>query len=199
MTSSSGWSKQFFDVAADERVQIPELVNFDKVRVIARERTKSGSSSKNRSATLFRCTSRSSAGELNAVFLAKFVAEQAGGFVHVMDEPRVFRRDFRDVMVNDDPVLFVHARFKGEVRDPRGAFAQFALFPVIVMVRFQRHVPPNSFRASFCSSKPATRPSRSLSWVIVFLMAKWTWRCLFKGVRTKPSNSINQHEYCRRL
>jgi hypothetical protein len=34
---------------------------------------------------------------------------------------------------------------------------------------------------------------------VVFLMAKWTWRCLFKGVRTKPSNSINQHEYCRRL
>src|ERR1035437_3256352 len=47
---------------------------------------------------------------------------------------RVFRGDLGDVMIHDEPVHFIEARFKGEIRDPRGAFAEFALFPEIVMV-----------------------------------------------------------------
>jgi hypothetical protein len=42
-------------------------------------------------------------------------------------------------MIHDQPVHFIEARFKGEIRDPRGAFAEFALFPEIVMVGLQRH------------------------------------------------------------
>ena len=51
----------------------------------------------------------------------------------------VFRRGLGDVMVNDHPFRFVHARFKGEIRDPRGLFAQIALFPIIIMIRLQRN------------------------------------------------------------
>src|ERR1019366_7332542 len=54
-------------------------------------------------------------------------------------EVRVFGDDLGDVMIHDQPVHFIEARFKGEIRDPRGAFAEFALFPEIVMVGFQRH------------------------------------------------------------
>ena len=52
---------------------------------------------------------------------------------------RVFGDDLGDVMIHDEPVHFIEARFKGEIRDPRGAFAEFALFPEIVMVGLQRH------------------------------------------------------------
>jgi hypothetical protein len=74
------------------------------------------------------------------VILAEFVAQQRGGFVHVMDQQRIFGRGFRDVMVNDHPLRLVEARFEGEVRDPRSPFAQLALFPLVVMIGFERHV-----------------------------------------------------------
>src|SRR5664280_2034286 len=54
-------------------------------------------------------------------------------------EVRVFGDDLGDVVIHHEPVHFIEARFKGEIRDPRGAFAEFALFPEIVMVGLQRH------------------------------------------------------------
>ena len=55
--------EQFFDVAADERVQIPELVNFHEVRVIAGDdkvRDRPPETNRRRCSD---ATSRSSAGE----------------------------------------------------------------------------------------------------------------------------------------
>ncbi len=74
-----------------------------------------------------------------ALLAAQFVAKQAGGFVHVVDELGVFGSGISDMMVNDDPVLLVQARLKGEVRDPGGLFAQVALFPEIVVIGLQRN------------------------------------------------------------
>jgi hypothetical protein len=80
-----------FDFAADERVQIPELVDFDEVRVIAREH-EIGVILQKQIGDVVQMHEPVERGRMNAVFLAKLVAEQPGGFVHVMDEPRVFRR-----------------------------------------------------------------------------------------------------------
>ena len=76
---------------------------------------------------------------------AKLVAQQPGGLVHVVDELRVFRRGFRDVMVNYHPIRLVEARFKGEVRDPGGPLAQIALLPEIIVVSLQRDVRAEQF------------------------------------------------------
>ena len=62
-----------------------------------------------------------------------------------MNEPRVFRRGFGDVMVNDDPIRLVEPRFECEIRDPCGFFAQIALFPLVVMIRLQRNVRVENF------------------------------------------------------
>ena len=74
------------------------------------------------------------------MLLAKFVAEEAGGFGGIVDERGGFWTRVGGMMVNDDPVRLVHARFKGEIGDPAGLFTQFTLFPVVIVVRFQRHI-----------------------------------------------------------
>ena len=131
--------QQLFNVAADERVQIPELVNLDQVRVIARDH-EVGVVLQKQVRDVVQMHQPVQRGRAEAVLPAKFVAQQPGGFVHVVNKQRVFGRGVRDVMVNDDPIRLVQARLEGEVRDPGGLLAQVALFPVIVMIGFQRDV-----------------------------------------------------------
>ena len=80
---------------------------------------------------------------------AEVIDERPGGFIDVVDEPREFGRGLGDVMVEDGPLRLVEPRFEREVRDPRGAFAQLALFPEIVVVGLQRDV---------CVKKPSGEP-----------------------------------------
>ena len=94
--------QQLLNVAADERVQVPELVNLDEVRVIAGER-KIRVVLQKQIRDVVQVHEPVERGRAEAVFLAQFVAQQPGGFVHVMDEQRVFGRGLRDVMVNDRP------------------------------------------------------------------------------------------------
>ena len=57
-----------------------------------------------------------------------------------MDEEGLFRAEFRDVMIDDHPVGFVHAQFECQVCHPRGSFPQVPLLPVIVMAGLQPHL-----------------------------------------------------------
>ena len=72
--------------------------------------------------------------------MAQFIGEQAGGFFYVVMQMRIFRRDLGDVMIHDQPVLFVHARLEREIRHPRRALAQVALLPEIIVIRLQRNL-----------------------------------------------------------
>jgi hypothetical protein len=131
--------EQFFNPAADERVQVPKLVNLDEVRVITGQR-EVGVVLQKQIGDIVQMHEPVECGRAEAVVLAQFVAQQRGGLVHVVNQQRIFGRGLRDVMVNDHPLRFVEARFEGEIRDPRGPFAQFALFPLIVMIGFERYI-----------------------------------------------------------
>ncbi len=140
--------KKFSMSATDERVQVPELVMFDEIRVIAREHEIRIVLQK-QIRDVVQMHEPIQRGRAEAFLLAKFVAEQPGGFGHVVDEICALGRRFLDVMVNDDPFRLVEARFVGEVRDPRGLFAQIALLPIIVVVSLQRNVLIEKFSRQF--------------------------------------------------
>ena len=72
--------------------------------------------------------------------LAQFVAKRAGGLVQVVNEKRVLGHNVRNVMVDDDPVRFVHPLFEIKIGHPPGFLPQFALSPGMIMVGLQRHV-----------------------------------------------------------
>ncbi len=131
--------EQPFDLAADQRVQVPKLVDLDEVRVITGD-DKVGIVLQKQIGDVVQMHQPIQRGRAEAVLLAEFVAQQRGGFVHVMDEQRIFGRGLRDVMVNNHPFRFVEARLEGEIGDPSGLFPQLALFPLVVMIGFERHV-----------------------------------------------------------
>ena len=81
--------EQLFNLAADERVQIPELVNLDEVGVIAGDR-KVGIVLQKQIGDVVQMHEPVQRGRAEAVFLAQFVAQQRGGFVHVMNRAAHF-------------------------------------------------------------------------------------------------------------
>ena len=131
--------EEFLDFAVEQRVQIPKLINLHEVRIIAGE-DEVGVVLEKQVRDVVQVDKTIQRGRAEAVFAALFVTEQSGGFVHVVNQVRKFRQSFRDMMVNDDPVGFVEARFKREVGHPRGFFARLALLPEVVVVSFQRNV-----------------------------------------------------------
>ena len=145
--------QQLLDVAADQRMQIPELVNLDQARVITGQLEIRVVLQKQVS-NIVQVRKPGQRGRVQAVALAEFVAEQPGGFGHVVDEMRVFRRGFGDMMVDDDPLLLVQARFIGEIGDPGGFLARARAFPVIIMVGFERHIAVIKFPGEFLQHQP---------------------------------------------
>jgi len=100
-----------------------------------------------------------------SMFLAQFVTKQTGGFAGVMNQARVFRRNFRRMMINDEPVRFVGARFKSKIANPRRFLAKLANFPTVVMMRFQSRLEIEQFFRQPCKRIPEMNPSKSLSCV----------------------------------
>ena len=149
--------QQFFDFAADERVQIPKLVAFHQVGVI-RSADEVGVIHEEQISDVIQVDEAVERGRLNAVFPAQIVAEQSGRLVQVMDEGSVFREDVCDVMVDDDPFRLIHPVLKGEVCDPGGAFAQIALSPKVVVVGFKPDV-----RAKKLFGEPLEKDAREQS------------------------------------
>ena len=130
---------EFFRFAADESVQIPERINFHQPRIIARD-FKIRVVLQKQIRHVVQMHQPVERGRAKAVLLAQFIGEQAGGFFYVVMQMRIFRRDLGDVMIHDQPVLFVHARLEREIRHPRRALAQVALLPEIIVIRLQRNL-----------------------------------------------------------
>ena len=120
-------------------MQIPKLVNFDEVCIITGQ-LEIGIIFKKQIGDVVQVGKPCEGRRFNPILLAKFVTKQAGGFVHVVNKPCVFRRGICDMMVNDDPIRPVKTRFKCEVGDPCGFFAQLALSPEIIVIRLQRNL-----------------------------------------------------------
>src|ERR1041385_5098689 len=57
-----------------------------------------------------------------------------------MNQTRVLRDQFIGMVIDDDPVGFVEARFKTEIGDPRGFLAQLTLLPGLIVVRLQPYI-----------------------------------------------------------
>src|ERR1051325_3640719 len=54
-----------------------------------------------------------------------------------MNQLRLFRKDFRGVMIHDEPIRFVQTRFETQICHPGSCFPWFPLAPGIIMVGFQ--------------------------------------------------------------
>ena len=86
--------EKFFQLAREQGVEVPELVDLDQIGIIAGEdevgvvfEKQIGDVVQMHEAIQFRRT--------QAGFLAQFVAKQPGGFVQVVDEMGVFGRALR--------------------------------------------------------------------------------------------------------
>ncbi len=131
--------EQRFELAVDESVQVPEIVGFDEVAVIAGE-DEIGIAFEKEVADVGQFDEAIEFGRAEAVLLAQFVAKKGGGFLQVVNEARGFGLSFGGVMVDDDPIDFVEARFETEIADPTRALANLAHFPTVVMMSFERDV-----------------------------------------------------------
>jgi len=120
-------------------VKVPKPVNFDEVGVITGQDEVRILFEK-KIGDVVEMDKPVERGRLDAVLPAKFITEQAGGFIDVVDKGRIFWRGFSHVMVNDEPIGFVEARLEGEVGDPSGLFARVSLFPVIIVVGLERGI-----------------------------------------------------------
>ena len=131
--------EKLLDLAADQRVEVPELVDFDQVGVVAGE-DEVGVVFEEQIGDVAQMDEPVQRRRAEALLLAQLVADQPGGLGQVVDEQRVLGRGLGGVMVNDDPVRPVHARLEGEVGDPAGFLAQVALAPIVVVIGLQANV-----------------------------------------------------------
>jgi hypothetical protein len=124
--------KQTFRIALEQRLEVPELVRFHQVRVIA---------GKDEVGIIF----QEEVGDIaqmnepieywigKAVLLTEFVTEERSGLGGIMNENGVFGGMFDGVVIDDDPVGFVEAWFEREVTDPAGRFDKLAVSPIMVV------------------------------------------------------------------
>ncbi len=77
--------KELLDVAADERVHVPELINLHEVRVIAGE-DEIGIIFEKQVGNVVQVRKPGERGGFKAIAHAEFVAEQPGGLGHVVNE-----------------------------------------------------------------------------------------------------------------
>ena len=130
--------EQLFNLSAEEVVQIPELIMLHQVRVVRRDQ-EIRVVLQEKVRDVVQMDNPVERRGTQPVFEAKFVTEQARGLVHIVHQHRVLRRNLRDMVVNDRPVLLVEAGFESEVGDPGGLLARLALLPEIVVIRLEVH------------------------------------------------------------
>ncbi len=131
--------EQAFQLAVNERVEIPELVGLHEVGVIV-GCDEIGIGVEEQIGDVVQVDEAVEFGRADAVLFTQFVTEEAGGFFDVVDENTFLGGDVGGVMIHDEPVRFVEAGFEIEVADPGGFFAEVAEFPVVVMEGFEGDV-----------------------------------------------------------
>ncbi len=128
-----------FELAADDVVEIPEPVVLHEGSVVTGER-EVRVMLEEQVAEVGQVDEAVELGIAEAVLLAEFVGKQGSRLGQVVDQVGLLRTEVAVVMVEDEPVAPVEARFEGEVRDPRHAFGHRAQLPALVMERFEGYV-----------------------------------------------------------
>jgi len=128
-----GMVEEPFELAVDEGVKVPELVNLHEPGVVAGE-GEVGVIFEEEVGDVIEVDEAVEGRGGEVVLPEEFVAEGAGGLADVVDELGLAGFGVGDVVVDDEPVGFVEAGLEGEVGDPGGAFAEVALAPDVVVV-----------------------------------------------------------------
>ena len=127
---------QRLDLSIHQGMQVPELIVFDQVGIVARD-DKFGIIFEEKIAHVVKVNQAIQFRRADAVLFTEFVAQQPGGLVHVMNELGGFRSRLGDMMIDDDPVGFIEARFESEIGHPAGFLAQLPLSPGIIVISFE--------------------------------------------------------------
>ncbi|MCD6052411.1 MAG: hypothetical protein K0Q55_3829 [Verrucomicrobia bacterium] len=128
--------QQVFQAAADDLMEIPEAVGLHQIRIVLGQ-NEIGRIFQEKIGDVVQVNKPFQGRGAKTVFRGQFVAKEAGGLGFVVDELGVLGRGIGDVMVQDEPVGLVEARFEGEIADPSGLFRHAALFPEVVVMGFE--------------------------------------------------------------
>ena len=109
--------EQFFGTPVNQCFEVPELVRFHQIRVVVGE-DEVGVVFQEQIGDVVQMNQPVQRRRVEFVLPAKFVAEQAGRLVHVMNQLRVSGGEVGGMMVNDDPVRSVQSLLKRQVADP---------------------------------------------------------------------------------
>ena len=136
--------QQAFELAIDQRVQIPKLINLHQIGVVIGQH-EFGIQLQEQVGHIVQMDQSIQLRGTKAILFAQLVSKQPGRLIQIMNQLRLVRNDVCRVVIDDQPIAFVQARFKGEIAYPCGAFARLALTPRIVVISLQRHVDIEQF------------------------------------------------------
>jgi len=128
--------EQPLQLPRNEREQVPKPVNLHQICIIIGEdKFRIGLEEKIGNVVQFNESIQLVRGD--AVLLAKLVTKQTRRFAGVMNQLRLAWKSLSRMMIDNQPIGLVQARFKTKVAYPRGVLPRIALAPGVVVISFE--------------------------------------------------------------